>query len=107
MLSEPADPGSIAAVASGWLADLARASSKTATPAVPAELLGPDSVVARHRVADGEIRSVSGQAAIPGMLGRGIKQVSPASIRASAAWPPILAPGPTVRSSRCYSVSRR
>jgi hypothetical protein len=41
VLSEPADPGSIAAVASGWLADLARLIEAGDTSGA-GQLFGPD-----------------------------------------------------------------
>ena len=90
VLSEPADPGSIAAVASGWLAELARLIEAGDTSGA-GELFGPDASWRDIVALTGDIRSVGGQAAITGMLERGIKHISPASIRASATWPPSLA----------------
>jgi cation diffusion facilitator CzcD-associated flavoprotein CzcO len=90
VLSEPADPGSIAAVASGWLAELARLIEAGDTSGA-GELFGPDASWRDIVALTGDIRSVGSQAAITGMLERGIKHISPASIRASATWPPSLA----------------
>lgn len=86
--AEPANPGSVAAAARVWLADLAaRLEAGDADQA--AELFRPDASWRDIVALTCDIRSVTGPAAITGMLGRCIKHVDPASIRVSADWPPI------------------
>jgi putative flavoprotein involved in K+ transport len=88
--AEPGNPGSSAAVARAWLADLAGL-IEAGDASRASELFGPDASWRDIVSLTWDIRSVSGQTAITGMLERCIKHVSPTSIRESATWPPILA----------------